>query len=97
MFRTSFIVPVVALFAAATPALADDPGQLKLELIIVNDGEELRGFAYSSASGPNVETAGLVADGLVATGAIASVGPVESIETETGFDLYSSQVGTTTR
>ncbi|ROU03900.1 hypothetical protein [Histidinibacterium lentulum] len=78
----------------ALAASAETP-KMEIQLSLVVDGDQVVGMSYSTASGPFVATAELATPAGVATGAIASVDPVTSIETEgVGFGLFSSPVGT---
>lgn len=94
MIRTQV---VLAALLASLPVLAQ-ADEMEIELMLVVEGDELRGFSYSAASGPHVATVGITTDTGVATGAIASRDPVHVWDQEgAGFDLYSSPVGQATR
>lgn len=89
---------LVLPMAGALPAAAEEDNQTSTEisLVLVQEGDQLRGFSFSMARGTHVETAAALTDNGVATGAIASVNPVSKHEHEGGFDLFTSPVGTAT-
>lgn len=90
MIRIHLFFPVLL---ASLPMLAQAE-EMEIELMLIVEGDELRGISYSAASGPHVATVGITTDTGVATGAIASHDKVDTSHQEgAGFDLYASTVG----
>ncbi|MFD1910832.1 hypothetical protein [Halodurantibacterium flavum] len=88
-------VLALAVLMPVAPAFAngDDGPVTRVRLVVIQEGEETRGFSMSMGTGTYVETAALVTPMGIATGVIASDRPVGAHEWPEGFDLFTSPVG----
>ncbi|MCZ4260860.1 hypothetical protein O4G76_08395 [Limimaricola sp. G21655-S1] len=93
---TSRAVACAALFATGAPVAtwAQEADPTRVEMVLVQESGQTTAMSVSVAQGPYMETASFRSATAIATGAIASLEPVEKFERpEEGFDLFTSRVG----
>lgn len=93
----TLLVGLLLGLGLASPAAAQEtpPVTSRVELTLVQQDGRTQAFSLSMGQGTYVETQSFASADVIATGVIASDAPVGSSSTENGFELYTSDVGTT--
>lgn len=79
----------------ALAAQEADAASARVELMLIQANGRTKGFSLSLGHGAFVEGQSIASDGAVATGVIASNGPVGLATGPDGSELFTSDVGTT--
>jgi len=94
-FALAVLATALTLALAPHTAIAEDNDNARVELMLIQENGQTRALSVSVAHGPYVETAGLLTENGVSTGAIASLSPVGKTEAGGGYQLFTSTVGGT--